>query len=67
MAYGVILKHLEVDKKLFLKRGVDSLFGGKEGGALICAGSASYIQELGLPWLLLLSIKTRHYFGRRSN
>jgi hypothetical protein len=44
MAYGVILKHLEVGKitwgsfskkKFFFKRGADGLFGGKEGrGAL---------------------------------
>jgi hypothetical protein len=48
MAYGVILKHLEVDKitwgsfphpKNFFKRGTDCLFGGKEGrGALILTG-----------------------------
>jgi hypothetical protein len=50
MAYGVIFKHLEVDKItwgvifLFLegapfKRGADGLFGGKEGrGALFLTG-----------------------------
>jgi hypothetical protein len=35
MAYGAILKHLDVDKitwgHLLKKRGVDGLFGGKEG------------------------------------
>jgi hypothetical protein len=49
MAYGVILKHLEVDKitwghflkkiKKILRRGADDLFGGKEGlGALFLTG-----------------------------
>jgi hypothetical protein len=39
MAYGIILKHLEVDKITWgsfpFKRGADGLFGSKEGqGAL---------------------------------
>jgi hypothetical protein len=39
MVYGVILKHLEVDKITWSLRGADGLFGGKEGwGALILTG-----------------------------
>jgi hypothetical protein len=42
MAYGVILKHLEVDK---IKRGADGLFGGKEGRGTLTFHTTSYLRR----------------------
>jgi hypothetical protein len=54
MAYGVILKHLEVETfvkkegRTPFKRGTDGLFGGKEGrGALFLTGVENTGLDLG--------------------